>query len=42
MTDKCLGKVQMFVSCRKLKDMDLLSKSDPFVEIYEKTHDSVN
>lgn len=26
--------VQLFISCRKLKDMDFLSKSDPIVEAY--------
>ena len=30
-------KVQIFISCRKLKDMDILSKSDPEVEVAIKT-----
>ena len=29
-------KLQMFISCRKLTDMDTFSKSDPFVEVFEK------
>lgn len=31
-----LSKFQIFLSCRKLKDTDILSKSDPFIEYYEK------
>lgn len=27
--------VQLFISCRKLKDLDMFSKSDPQVRIYE-------
>lgn len=27
--------VQLFISCRKLKDLDVFSKSDPQVRIYE-------
>ena len=34
-------KVQVFISCRKLKDTDILSKSDPFVEIYQKRSEAV-
>lgn len=33
---KVMTEVQLFISCRKLKDMDTFSKSDPFVEVYEK------
>jgi hypothetical protein len=29
-------KLQLFISCRKLVDLDTFSKSDPFVEVYEK------
>ena len=29
--------VQLFISCRKLKDMDVFSKSDPTVEVYRKS-----
>ena len=29
-------KVQLFISCRKLKDVEILSKSDPFVEVFSK------
>ncbi|CAI2364003.1 unnamed protein product [Moneuplotes crassus] len=29
-------KLQLFISCRKLKDLDIISKSDPFVEVYLK------
>ena len=29
-------KVQLFVSCRKLKDLDVVGKSDPQVTIYTK------
>lgn len=29
-------KVQLFISCRKLKDVETFSKSDPFVEVFEK------
>jgi len=28
-------KVQLFISCRKLKDLDVFSKSDPQCRIYE-------
>lgn len=28
-------KVELFISCRKLKDLDTLSKSDPQVRLYE-------
>lgn len=28
-------KVHLFISCRKLKDTDVMSKTDPFVEVYE-------
>lgn len=31
-------KVQLFISCRKLKDVETFSKSDPFVEVFQKTH----
>ena len=31
-------KIQLFISCRQLKDIDKMSKSDPFVEIFKKTH----
>lgn len=31
-----LPQVQLFISCRKLKDVDTFSKSDPFVEVFEK------
>lgn len=27
--------VQLFISCRQLKDTDVMSKTDPFVEVYE-------
>jgi C2 domain len=27
--------VQLYISCRKLKDLDVFSKSDPQVRIYE-------
>jgi Copine/C2 domain len=37
---RTVPKVQLFISCRKLKDTDILSKSDPFVEVYEKKPDS--
>ena len=30
-------KVQLFISCRKLKDVETFSKSDPFVEVFYKT-----
>ncbi|OMJ84958.1 hypothetical protein SteCoe_13867 [Stentor coeruleus] len=29
-------KVQLFISCRKLKDVETFSKSDPFVEVFER------
>lgn len=29
-------KVQLFISCRKLKDVETFSNSDPFVEVYHK------
>ena len=29
-------RVQLFISCRKLKDIDIMSKSDPYVEILER------
>ena len=29
------SRVQLFISCRKLRDTDVMSKSDPFVEVYE-------
>lgn len=32
-------KVQLFISCRKLKDTDTFSKSDPYVEVSEKSRD---
>ncbi|CAG9334743.1 unnamed protein product [Blepharisma stoltei] len=35
-SNRYLAEVQLFISCRKLKDMDTFSKSDPFVEVYEK------
>ena len=28
-------KIELFISCRKLKDLDTLSKSDPQVRLYE-------
>lgn len=28
--------VQLFISCRKLKNLDLMSKSDPFCEVFMK------
>ena len=37
-----LSRVQLFISCRKLKDMDTFSKSDPLVEVLEKGADSQN
>ena len=33
-----VAKVQLFISCRKLKDVETFSKSDPFVEVFEKTN----
>ena len=27
------NKIQIFISCRKLKDLDLMSKSDPYVTV---------
>ena len=32
-----IAKVQLFISCRKLKDVETFSKSDPFVEVFEKS-----
>ena len=32
-----ITKVQLFISCRKLRDVETFSKSDPFVEVFEKT-----
>lgn len=32
-----LIKVQLFISCRKLKDVETFSKSDPFVEVFERS-----
>jgi hypothetical protein len=29
-------KLQLFISCRKLKDVETFSKSDPFVEVFER------
>ena len=29
--------LQLFISCRKLKDVEIFSKSDPYVDVYEKT-----
>lgn len=29
-------KIQLFISCRKLKDLDFIGKSDPFCEVYLK------
>ncbi|CAI2362928.1 unnamed protein product [Moneuplotes crassus] len=36
MTDSLKQKLQLFISCRKLRDLDYISKSDPFVEVYLK------
>lgn len=36
-TTSLSSKVQLFISCRKLKDLDTFSKSDPVVKIYEQT-----
>jgi Copine/C2 domain len=33
-------KFQLFISCRKLKDVEYFSKSDPFVEIFERSNDT--
>jgi hypothetical protein len=30
-------KVQLFISCRKLKDVETFSKSDPFVEVFQRS-----
>lgn len=32
-----MRKVDLFISCRKLKDKDTFSKSDPYVEFHMKT-----
>ncbi|OMJ95502.1 hypothetical protein SteCoe_1099 [Stentor coeruleus] len=33
-------KVHLFIKCRALKDVEILSKSDPFVEVFERTRDT--
>ncbi|GBG32835.1 Copine-5 [Hondaea fermentalgiana] len=35
------SQVELFVSCRELKNMDLLSKSDPFVVVYARERNDV-
>jgi copine 5/8/9 len=30
------SRVALYISCRKLKDLDIMSKSDPQVEVYMK------
>lgn len=32
-------KIQLFISCRKLKDLDYVGKSDPFWEVHVKNDD---
>ena len=27
-------KIELYLSCRKLKDLDVLSKSDPFIKVF--------
>ena len=34
--DSTANKVQLFISCRKLKDLDIISKTDPQVFVYVK------
>ena len=34
--DSLKQKIQLFISCRNLKDLDIISKSDPFVEVWLK------
>lgn len=42
MEDKSLkSRVQLFIKCINLKDVEILSKSDPFVELYEKKNDNL-
>ena len=38
MSSSDIIQLQLFISCRKLKDVETFSKSDPYVEVYEKTH----
>lgn len=33
-------KVHLFIRCCAIKDVELFSKSDPFVEVFERTRDT--
>ncbi len=37
--DGFMAKVGLYISCRKLKEMDVLSKSDPQCEVFQRVID---
>lgn len=40
--DNLSQKVELFISCRKLKNMDVFSKSDPICRVYEFSEQAKN
>jgi Ca2+-dependent lipid-binding protein len=41
-SNEMVQRIALYISCRKLKDMDITSKSDPYVEIYMKERNAKN
>ena len=42
MPDSCVGKVEFYISGSKLKDLDVMSKSDPKCRVYMMTSPDTN
>jgi len=39
--DALKQRIMFIISCRKLKDLDVMSKSDPLVEVHVKSREGV-